>query len=187
MIFFKSGFQLKLVLEIKLTLHSILSLTHMKYSFLFLALLAAQLNFAQDYPDKLLDFEILTLEGDKFSKEQVQKDSYTYFIYFSPTCGHCQNAFKFLNLKADQIENADVQIYPVSSNTEKETMKFFNTYASKIQNLENVHILRDIDFKFADKFDVVAFPTSFLYDKNHHLVKVFESSSEVLLFLKELE
>lgn len=159
----------------------------MKYAFLFLALITIQLSFGQGYPQKLLDFEILTLEGDKFTKDQVQKNSYTYFIYFSPTCGHCQDAFKFLNLKADQIENAGVQVYTVSSNTEGETTKFFNTYASKIQQLDNIHILRDINFKFAEKFNVVAFPTSFLFDEDQNLVKVFEGASEVLLFLNELE
>lgn len=159
----------------------------MKYYLLFLTVFTIQLGIAQNYPEKLPDFEILTLEGDKFTKEQVQKNSYTYFIYFSPTCGHCQDAFKFLNLKADQIKNADVQIYPVSSNTEKETLKFFNTYASKIQDLNNIHILRDIDFKFADEFDVVSFPTSYLYDKDQNLVRVFEGASEVLLFLNEVE
>lgn len=158
----------------------------MKYYYLFLAFMTIQISFGQDYPENLPDFEVLTLEGDKFSKEQVQKDSYTYFIYFSPTCRHCQDAFKFLNLKADQIEDADVQIYPVSSNTEKETLKFFNTYASKIQHLKNIYILRDIDFKFAEKFDVASFPTSYLYDQDHNLVKVFEGSSQVLFFLNDL-
>lgn len=176
-----------MVLEIKLTLHPISSLTHMKYCFLFLAFITIQTSFGQDYPKNLPDFDVLTLDGDKFSKEQVQKESYTYFIYFSPTCGHCQDAFKFLNLKADQIKTADVQIYPVSSNTERETTKFFNTYASKIQNFDNIHILRDIDFKFAETFDVASFPTSYLYDQDNNLVKVFEGASEVLLFLKELE
>lgn len=176
-----------MVLEIKLTLHSFLSLIQMKYCFLFLAFITIQTSFGQDYPENIPDFEIWTLEGDKFTQEQVEKNSYTYFIYFSPTCGHCQDAFKFLNLKADQLESADVQVYPVSSNTEKETLKFFSAYASKIQNLENIHILRDIDFKFAEIFDVVSFPTSYLYDQDGKLVKVFEGASEAVLFLNELE
>jgi len=159
----------------------------MKYCFLFLALLSFQINFAQDFPSTLPDFEVFTLEEEPFTQDQVKKNTYIYLIYFSPTCGHCQDAFKFLNLRAEKIGKAEVQLYPVSSNTTKETLKFFDIYAPKIQNLSNVHILRDNDFKFAEKFGVAFFPTSFLYDQDGELVKVYEEASEILFFLNELD
>lgn len=159
----------------------------MKYCFLFFAFLTIQISFSQAYPEQLPDFEISTLEGEIFTQEQVQKNTNVCFIYFSPTCGHCKDAFKFLNLKANQIENANVQVYPVSSNTQEETIKFFNTYAPKIHHLKNIHILKDDNFKFADIFDVGLFPTCYLYDQDRNLVKVFEGPSEILFFLNEVE
>ena len=158
----------------------------MKYCFLFLALLSFQINFAQEYPETLPDFNLITLEEDAFTREDVKENDYSYFIYFSPTCGHCIDAFKFLNLKASQVEKANVQVYPVSTNTKKLTLKFFDDYASKIFNLKNVFVTRDEDFRFAELMNVVSFPTSFLYDKNGNLVKVFEGEAEILLFLNEL-
>jgi hypothetical protein len=91
-----------------------------------------------------------------------------------------------LNLKSEQIKNAKVKLYPVSANTEEETNKFFEQYAPNIQSLTNTQILRDDDNKFADAFFVGPFPTSYLYDKDNKLVKVFEGSDDVVLFLNEL-
>jgi len=91
-----------------------------------------------------------------------------------------------LNFKSEQIKKADVKLYPVSANTEEETNKFFKQYAPNIQNLTNTKILLDDDYKFADAFFVGPFPTSFLYDKDNKLVKVFEGGDDVVLFLNEL-
>ena len=158
----------------------------MKPIILFLSLIITQVSFAQDYPELLPEFEIFTLEGNTFNQNDIEKDTYNYFVYFNPTCGHCKTAFKLLNLKSEQIKNAKVQLYPVSSNTEEETIEFFKQYAPNIQNLTNTKILLDDDYKFADAFFVGPFPTSFLYDKDNKLVKVFEGSDAVVLFLNEL-
>ena len=176
------------VLEIiYLNLHLIFSSIDMKYFFLFVSFIAVQTSFAQNYPEKLPAFEILTLDGETFSQEDIEKNTYNFFVYFNPTCGHCVDAFTFLNLKAEQIKNAEVHVYPVSSNTEELTLKFFEKHAPKIKDLKNLHVLKDVDYKFADTFDVGAFPASYLYDQDNNLVKVFEGASEVLFFLKEIE
>jgi thiol-disulfide isomerase/thioredoxin len=158
----------------------------MKYIILFLSLIITQAGFAQDYPESLPDFKIFTLEGNTFNQNDIEKDTYTYFVYFNPTCGHCRTAFKLLNFKSEQIKKAKVKLYPVSANTEEETNKFFKQYAPNIQNLANTKILIDDDYTFADAFSVGPFPTSFLYDKNNKLVKVFEGGEDVVLFLNEL-
>jgi thiol-disulfide isomerase/thioredoxin len=158
----------------------------MKYIILFLSLIITQISFAQDYPESLPDFKIFTLEGNAFNQNNIEKDTYTYFVYFNPTCGHCKTAFKLLNLKSEQIKKTKVKLYPVSANTKEETNKFFKQYAPNIQSLTNTQILRDDDYKFADAFSVGPFPTSFLYDKNNKLVKVFEGGDDVVLFLNEL-
>ena len=159
----------------------------MNYCFFFLALLGFQLNFAQEYPKNLPDFELITLEEETFTQSELEGSSYSYFIYFSPTCGHCIDAFKFLNLKASKVGEADVQLYPVSTNTKELTLNFFDEHASKIFDLENVFVLRDEDFKFAELMNVASFPTSFLYDNSGKLVKVYEGEAEILLFLNDLE
>jgi thiol-disulfide isomerase/thioredoxin len=172
--------------KIKFKFTNILSLIDMKYFLLILGLFVFENNHAQGYPETLPEFEVYTLEDEVFSKKDILKDTYAHFVYFSPTCGHCMDAFKVINLKASQIEDADVQLYLISANTSELTRDFFKLYAPKIQNLSNIHILKDVDYKFAELFDVAAFPTSFLYKENN-LVKVFEGASEALLFLDEVK
>jgi len=159
----------------------------MKTIYFLLAVISLQFTFAQGYPETLPDFEVYTLEDEAFTKEDLQSNTFIHFIYFSPTCGHCQDAFKFLNLKADQIQSAEVQLYLISANTTQLTNEFFDLYAPKIKELGNIHMLKDKDYKFAELFDVVAFPTSFLYRDDHSLVDVFEGASEATLFLKEVK
>ena len=159
----------------------------MKYIIIFLSLFIAQVSSAQDYPETLPDFKVFTLEDDFFSKDDLIKDKYTLFIYFNPDCGHCQTTFKTLNIKAEQIKDADVVLYPISTSTVQKTIDFFDLYSPNIEALDNIEILRDDDFKFADAFFVGGYPTSYLYDKNNKLVKVYNGSAEVILFLNDLK
>lgn len=159
----------------------------MKYLVLILNIFFVQASLAQDYPEILPKFEIFKLNGDTFTKEDVQNETYSMFIYFNPECGHCKTAFEALNLKAEQIKDANVVLYPVSANTEEITVKFFDELAPQIGALQNIEILRDDDFKFADALFVGGYPTSYLFDKNNKLVKVYNGTSETVMFLNDIK
>jgi len=159
----------------------------MKYIILILSVLATQASVAQDYPEVIPDFEIFTLNGDVFTNENVQNETYSLFIYFNPECGHCKTTFEALNLKAEKIKEANVTLYPVSANTEEITTKFFKELIADLYALENMKVLRDDDYKFADMFFVSGYPTSYLYDKNNKLVKVYDGTSETVAFMEDLK
>jgi thiol-disulfide isomerase/thioredoxin len=159
----------------------------MKYVILIICLCFSKAITAQDYPEVLPDFKIFKVNGDAFTTDDVQKETYSFFIYFNPECGHCETAFKTLNIKAKKIGEANVMVYPVSANTEEKTIKFFEDLAPDIKALENITILRDDDFKFADALFVGGYPTSYLYDNNNKLVKVYNGTSETVLFLNDLK
>ena len=158
----------------------------MKYLLLIICLAFTQIHMAQTYPETLPEFEIFSLNGKTFDQDQVKKGSYSYFVYYNPTCGHCVNAFKLLNLKSDQIKDAEVEIYTISANTVEQTQQFFENQAPLLKDLKNIHILRDEDYRFADIFGVGPFPTAFLYDDSQNLVKVMEGTSQVVLFMNDL-
>jgi peroxiredoxin len=159
----------------------------MKYIIFALSILISQAAFAQDYPETVPDFEIFTLEDGTFTNDDVQNKNYSLFIYFNPECSHCKTTFKALELKSEEIKAADVSLYPVSANTSEKTEIFFKTLAPQLFALENMTVLRDDDYKFADKFFVGGYPTSYLYDKNKKLIKVYNGTSETLSFLEDLK
>lgn len=145
------------------------------------------MGLAQDYPKTLPNFEIFTQDNQVFSQDDVDNETYSYFVYFNPDCGHCQTAFKTLNLKVDSLRDIDVKLYPVSAKNERKTLAFFDNYAPKLMKLKNMQILLDDNFNFADTFFVGAYPTSYLYDKNQKLVKVFNGADEIMEFLDEVK
>jgi peroxiredoxin len=158
----------------------------MKYILLFISLAFTQVHIAQTYPETLPEFEIFSLNGETFNQDQVKKGGYSYFIYYNPTCGHCVKAFKLLNLKSNQIKDTAVEIYTISANTVDLTEQFFEDNAPRLRELDNVHILRDDDYHFADTFGVGPFPSAYLYDEDFKLVKVLEGTAEVVLFINDL-
>ncbi|SDG47819.1 TlpA family protein disulfide reductase [Psychroflexus sediminis] len=158
----------------------------MKYCFLFLALLTVQASFSQSELETLPEFNIFTLEGESFNQDDIKTGSSSYFIYYDPSCGHCVRAFKVLNLKSEQLKNADVQIYTVSAGTDYQTLTFFEEIAPRLKTLDNLHILKDRDYAFADIFFVGLFPSGYLYDEENKLVKTYEGEAEAVLFLNDL-
>jgi len=159
----------------------------MKYIFFIIGLFVAQIALSQDYPKSLPDFEIFNQSNEVFNNTDVSTDTYSYFVYFNPTCGHCQTAFKTLNLHVEDLKNDEFKIYPVSAKGDKETQAFFENYAPKLLLLENMQILLDDDYKFADAFFVGGYPTAYLYDKNQKLVKVYNGEGEIMAFLEEIK
>lgn len=159
----------------------------MKYTIFVLSLLIAQVALAQDYPEKLPDFEIFSINGDTFTNDDVQNENSSLFIYFNPECSHCKTTFEALDLRSEKIKDADVTIYPVSANTSEKTEIFFQEVAPQLYALNNIKVLRDDDFKFADLFFVGGYPTSYLYDKNKKLVKVYNGTTETVSFLDDLK
>ncbi|QTY28108.1 peroxiredoxin [Flavobacterium sp. CS20] len=159
----------------------------MKKIILLIALTSTSVIFAQDYPKSLPDFEISNQNNETFTQDDVSQDSYAYFIYFNPTCGHCKTAFKTLNLHVEDLKNTKFKLYPVSAKNDKDTHAFFENYAPKLLALNNVQILLDDNYKFADTFFVKGYPTAFLYDKNQKLVKVYNGESKIMGFMDEIK
>lgn len=154
---------------------------------IFIAVFSTSVIYAQDYPKTLPNFEIFTQNSEVFSQDDVSIERYSYFVYFNPTCGHCQTAFKTLNLHAGDLKSVEFTLYPVSTQNNKETKAFFKDYAPKLLSLDNMQILLDDNYKFADAFFVGGYPTAYLYDKQQKLVNVYNGEDEIMAFLDEIK
>ncbi|RRO20891.1 peroxiredoxin family protein [Flavobacteriaceae bacterium 14752] len=159
----------------------------MKKIILLIAFISTSVIFAQDHPKSLPDFEIFNQNNDVFNQDNVTTDTYSYFVYFDPTCSHCKTAFKTLNLHVEDLKSAEFKLYPVSAQNDRETQAFFKNYAPKLLSLENMQILLDDNYKFADAFFVNGFPTAYLYDKHQKLVKVYNGEGKIMAFLDEIK
>lgn len=155
--------------------------------FLALITLSTPAILAQDHPDSLPDFKIFDLDNEVFTQDDVSSDTYVFFIYFNPTCGHCETAFKTLNLRAEDLMSSEFILYPVSAKNSEETQAFFKSHAPKLLTLENMQILIDDNYKFADAFFVRSYPNAYLYNKRQELVNVYNGEEEIMNFLDDIE
>lgn len=131
--------------------------------------------------DKIPAFNTLTLDGSTFTNENVAKNKYAFFVYFNPTCPHCQNAFKTLNAKIAELP-ANVVIYPVSFKGEAPTQKFIERYAPELAKLKNVTFLIDNKETFGAAFTVQRFPSMYLFSPDGKLVHFEEDATKVMNF-----
>jgi peroxiredoxin len=136
-------------------------------------------------PNKLPDFSITDINGKSFSNANLPKGKYLLFIYFNPSCPHCQNAFKTLNSNVDNLPN-NLEIYSVSYKGVNPTQKFMDKYAPALFKLGNVTSLLELDDSFGAVFNVQRFPSIYLFDPYGKLVNFEEDASKVMNFKEKI-
>ncbi|MDT8414173.1 MAG: redoxin domain-containing protein [Flavobacteriaceae bacterium] len=136
-------------------------------------------------PSKLPDFSITDIQGKSFSNANLPKGKYMLFIYFNPSCPHCQNAFKTLNSNIENLPG-NLQIYSVSYKGVGPTQKFMVKYAPELFQLGNVTSLLELDDSFGAVFNVQRFPSIYLFDPYGKLVNFEEDASKVMNFKEKM-
>ncbi len=143
-----------------------------------------QMIYAQEreveLPKEMPEFSIFAEDGSVFTDKDLAKNKDIVFIYFNPTCGHCKTAFKTLNINHKILDIKKLKIYPVSAGTVEETTVFFKELAPNLLKLDNMEVIYDEDYRFADAFSVGVFPHSFLYDKKGKLIDSFPGEQKII-------
>lgn len=152
-----------------------------KLLFLFVLTAQAQLKIS----DKLPAFTVTKLDGTTFTQNNVAQGKYALFVYFNPSCPHCQNAFKTLNEKIAELPT-NVMIYPVSYRSAEPTHKFMERYAPQFSVLDKVTYLIDNKETFGAAFNVQRFPSMYLFSPEGKLIYFEEDASKVMEFKEKV-
>lgn len=126
-------------------------------------------------------FNFKTLNGKAFSNTDL-KEQASIFIYFNPTCEHCQYEAQELEKQKEKFKNTQVLMF----STEK--MDLLKDFAQeyKLDKIQNFKILR-ADYKALDQsFSVSTVPTILIYNKKQKLVKKFVGETKIEAILKYL-
>ena len=123
-------------------------------------------------------FEYLTLEEEK-STFNLNNTQNTLFIYFNSECEFCQ-------IKArDILENKELikeyELFFISDEEIDEIIKFSKDW--KLDNLENIHFLKDANHSFKDQFNIKSIPSVIFYTKND--VDFYKGSYSIKYILNE--
>ena len=109
------------------------------------------------------DFTFFVLKsGIRFTKEDLAKSGNRVFIFFDPTCSHCQHEANELGKNYDSVK--DVHLYFVSMNDPALMASFLDTWAKPLVGQENVEVLYDRGAEFINKFHLPSqYPATYVY------------------------
>lgn len=125
-------------------------------------------------------FEFTTLQGDIFSKYDLDKNRSTIIIYFDPDCGLCEKSAKIF-YKFQKIHK-DSQVLFVSSNNVQQIEKFIKKF--KLNEVSNINFYT-IEFDaFYKLFNEVGTPTYFIYNANQKHVKTINDEVPVKILFR---
>lgn len=121
---------------------------------------------------KMPNFNIMLPDSTWFTKDQVpfSKYDYTFIIYFSPDCGHCQHEAQEIVKHMDSLKNA---FFVFVAYKPLEDIKGFASYY-KLDQFPNVRLGRDPQYFVPSFFRVTRTPFVVLYNKKGLLEKVFD-------------
>lgn len=121
--------------------------------------------------------------GLKFTRQDLNENLPTIFIYFNSECEYCQH--EAIDIKENIKKLKNVQILFVSIENPKTIEKFAKNY--NLLNCDNIHFLFDNRKTFADTFDVTSIPFILIYDKDKRLVKKIKGQTKIDNILNAFE
>ncbi|MBS7333625.1 TlpA family protein disulfide reductase [Faecalibacter bovis] len=153
------------------------------FTFLFVACFSvftfAQTNLPEhEYPSTMPAFQFVKIKGEGiFDSKDLKKNKTTIIGLVSPECIHCLLSLEHLNNNFEKLK--DVNIVLVTEYSKEEFYNKINALAPNFYSANNVEILQDSDYEFAEKFKPLTIPTFYLYNKKGELITVKRGSVEV--------
>lgn len=121
---------------------------------------------------KIPAFNILLPDSTWFTRDQLPmtKYDYTFIIYFSPDCPHCQHEATEIVKNMDSLSNA---FFVFVSYKPLQDIQGFGSYY-KLDQFPNVRLGRDPQYFIPSFYRVTRNPFIVLYNKKGLLEKVFD-------------
>jgi len=125
------------------------------------------------------DFTFYILKsGIRFTKSDLAKSGNLVFIFFDPTCGHCQHEANDIGKHYDRVKNAN--FYFVSMNDPSLMASFLDTWATPLVGKENVEVLYDRGADFVNKFHIPSqYPATYIYGANGELKEYWNGERNI--------
>ena len=115
------------------------------------------------------------LEGRLVTDESFSPDKKKVIVFFSTGCSFCVDQITGMR---DAIQDFDgVEVMLVSKNEEKELLRFKDYM--KLQDIEEIKILKADPLLFSDVLDINIVPTTLVYEEKGELIERIEGLAGV--------
>lgn len=128
-------------------------------------------------------FTLLKPDSTELKRDDLPKGRKLLFMYFSPTCEHCQHQTKDMLSEIEKLK--DVQILMATYQPFDEMKKFYADY--KIANYKNISMGRDRAFFFPPFYKMNNLPYLALYDAKGNLITTFDGNRSMEVIVKAFE
>jgi peroxiredoxin len=116
-------------------------------------------------------FSYQTMDGRKFTNENLDKNSRLLIVYFNPLCEVCQRETGEIINNINYFQ--DIQIVMISPARKEDINKFVKKFS--INNYHQMTVLHDADDYFYKQFGATGYPTLYLYNKKKELIENFDT------------
>lgn len=145
----------------------------------------AKKNEIAEKTERLPEFCFYTLDGARFHAENIIKGNSIIIIFFNPECNGCTYIINGITKSADLFSNAFILF------VSDQPAGLLKQFAEK----NNLYICPRTEILYSDYnhikslFGAVTAPTTFIYSKDHSLLRIFkgEVSTEAILKILNTE
>ncbi len=140
---------------------------------------ATQATMTAEPAGTIPDFTFYILKsGIRFTKEDLVKNGNIVFVFFDPTCSHCQHEARDLGQHYERIK--DVNLYFVSMNDPALMSTFLETHAKPLAGKENIELLYDRNAVFINKFHIPSqYPATYIYGADGVLKQYWNGERDI--------
>ena len=130
------------------------------------------------------EFSFATLEGEEFTKADLNGGRPVIFVYANAECESCEEAAALLAAHKDELKSAQfVMVFP---NDVIEVERYFEK-VREIHELDNFVFVIDPYKNFRQLFGPGDFPSFFVYDKDGNFVAMIAGLSDINILTRYLE
>lgn len=125
-------------------------------------------------------FKFYRPDSSVYTLQSVPAERPVCVVYFDPDCDFCEGQITAMMRNKAQLKNFELLF--VSASAVEKIREFADKW--KIAEARNMQVLWDKDLQFPLLFDNVPTPSTFIYDKEHRLLKVYKGIVQLSAIVK---
>lgn len=130
----------------------------------------------------LPNFKFYTLGLTLFDNTLITPNTTVVIIYFNTECDHCHGEAKLIITHIKQFKNAPIIM--VSPNNIRDIKSFAKE--NGLEKYPQIIVLQDKNYQFINYFGNAPFPSTYIYNPKHKLVKEYHGEVKIGAITKYL-
>lgn len=120
-------------------------------------------------------FNFTTLQGKWYNSHNKKSDHISVIIFFNSDCHYCTYEIESIIQHIDSLKNTDILL--VSDQPFQKLRQLYKQY--ELGNYTQIKLLYTDYHNFISAFGTATVPTTFIYDENNRLLRLFKGEAGI--------